>query len=54
MVAMCRLSGSGHDNFIGIRAVDFPKRFSSRFLSLMDIGNILVVMLSNSYTMDTE
>ena len=41
-VATCRPSGSGRDNFIGIRAPNFIffKKIECRFLSLVDIGNL--------------
>ena len=48
-VATCRSSGSGRDNFIGIKASVFFKRFECRFLSPVDIGSVLMIIVSNLY-----
>ena len=41
-VATCRPSGSGRDNFIGIKAVDFLNFISVFSSSLVDVGNLFV------------
>ena len=48
-VATCRPSGSGRDNFIGIRAPIFFKKFECRLLSSVDIGSVLTTLVTNVY-----
>ena len=48
-VATCRRSGLGRDNFIGIRAPILFKRFECRLLSSVDIGSVLMIIVSNLY-----
>ena len=54
-VATCQPSGSGHDNFIGIRANGcnfFLDSFTVSFFffsSPVDIGSVLTILVTNVY-----
>ena len=50
-VATCRPSGSGRDNFIGIRADGciFLDSFTVFSSSPVDIGSVLTILVTNVY-----
>ena len=49
-VATCRPSGSGRDNFIGIRATGYIfNSFTVFSSSPVDIGSVLTILVTNVY-----